>query len=211
MSMEIDTYLQKWRCSGKDDKYEKSILNWASEQGYVAVLDWWYNLTSKSQLKYTRFAIHSASSNGHIAVLDWWKNKSILDSIELKYNKFVLYYASEKGQLSVLYWWIDSGLEIEIDGMLLVLSSNIASNIEIVNWWKNLHHTYVYHTELTPIDIECSVCYETLKNGKSIQLECNHCFHLECINQWQNNTCPYCRAPFKKRLKYKIEIVKVNI
>lgn len=43
---------------------------------------------------------------------------------------------------------------------------------------------------------ECPICYDEFNNDSNISiLECNHCFHTDCIKQWgtSNNTCPVCR------------------
>jgi hypothetical protein len=43
----------------------------------------------------------------------------------------------------------------------------------------------------------CSVCISTINVGdECIITDCNHMFHLDCINPWLNNhhTCPNCRA-----------------
>ena len=48
----------------------------------------------------------------------------------------------------------------------------------------------IYNTD------ECSICLETFKEDENlIQLNCNHIFHLHCIDDWlqiQEN-CPVCR------------------
>ncbi|VVA23066.1 Hypothetical predicted protein [Prunus dulcis] len=46
-------------------------------------------------------------------------------------------------------------------------------------------------------DSECSVCLGEFKDGeKCRQLECEHTFHGECIDQWllKKMHCPLCRA-----------------
>ena len=41
---------------------------------------------------------------------------------------------------------------------------------------------------------DCSICLETIKIlDKIYRLECRHIFHLECLDKWNKNTCPYCR------------------
>jgi hypothetical protein len=41
----------------------------------------------------------------------------------------------------------------------------------------------------------CSICIEPLKSSKSKQLNCNHEFHLNCIQNWYSvqQNCPICR------------------
>ena len=48
---------------------------------------------------------------------------------------------------------------------------------------------------------ECSICYNLLNDPTQIVItNCNHIFHLECIQKWQNvqidfrKTCPNCRT-----------------
>lgn len=41
---------------------------------------------------------------------------------------------------------------------------------------------------------DCSICLEIIKkNDKIYKLNCGHIFHVTCLNQWNKNTCPYCR------------------
>jgi hypothetical protein len=45
-------------------------------------------------------------------------------------------------------------------------------------------------------DKECSICLEEFKKDEELtEIECNHYFHSECINDWfkSNGTCPLCR------------------
>jgi hypothetical protein len=41
---------------------------------------------------------------------------------------------------------------------------------------------------------DCSICLETIEIlDKIYRLDCGHIFHLECLDKWNKNTCPYCR------------------
>lgn len=43
---------------------------------------------------------------------------------------------------------------------------------------------------------ECSICLSDLEAGKTaLRLPCNHCFHVDCIEDWlkKSNECPVCR------------------
>ena len=55
------------------------------------------------------------------------------------------------------------------------------------------------------LEDECSICLELLNKGDLAILDCNHIFHLKCINNWLSydiksnkkvfylkNTCPLC-------------------
>ena len=57
-----------------------------------------------------------------------------------------------------------------------------------------------FELELEDINLEennsCSICLESLNNNKILKYECNHYFHENCINRW-NNGCPLCRAKEK--------------
>ena len=57
-------------------------------------------------------------------------------------------------------------------------------------------------------ETDCSICYESLdgkdKKGGYGQLDCGHCFHVECLFEWYdrgNETCPMCRKAFKSSKK----------
>lgn len=53
-----------------------------------------------------------------------------------------------------------------------------------------------------PNDYTCSICLSDYQPKDTIRTipECNHCFHIDCIDEWLkiNTTCPVCRnSPFK--------------
>jgi hypothetical protein len=69
-------------------------MDWASQYGHVAVLEWWKN--SGLECKWSKDAMDWASCCGHVAVLEWWKNSGL----ECKWSKSVDY---EKK--TVREWW----------------------------------------------------------------------------------------------------------
>ena len=49
----------------------------------------------------------------------------------------------------------------------------------------------------------CSICledYNEQNKDKIAELNCNHIFHLDCLNEWidKNDICPMCREPILK-------------
>lgn len=42
---------------------------------------------------------------------------------------------------------------------------------------------------------ECSICLKPMLSKKPVKTECDHVFHLDCINSWKkiNNSCPLCK------------------
>ena len=62
--------LQNFHRNGKNI-FVRDGLNYASENGHVAILDWFKD--SGLEFKYSNYAIDYASRNGHVAVLDWFK------------------------------------------------------------------------------------------------------------------------------------------
>ena len=54
-----------------------------------------------------------------------------------------------------------------------------------------------------PINIICMICLDNMDNDNQIiKLECNHFYHLNCINKWtlqnikfckKNSSCPLCK------------------
>lgn len=41
---------------------------------------------------------------------------------------------------------------------------------------------------------DCPICLDSLQNPIII-LECEHKYHADCIRNWKQNSCPYCRLP----------------
>lgn len=60
--------------------------------------------------------------------------------------------------------------------------------------------------ESLTIEGDCSICLESLANNTKIVTtkECNHKFHLSCLNKWvkENPSCPYCRCELKTKKSF---------
>lgn len=41
---------------------------------------------------------------------------------------------------------------------------------------------------------KCPICLEHL-SGQTFTTNCNHIFHRECLDKWNNKSCPCCRQP----------------
>ena len=52
-------------------------------------------------------------------------------------------------------------------------------------------------------DVDCAICLESIESTDRIILECNHTFHLLCIDMLKNlhhqQRCPLCREDIKIR------------
>jgi hypothetical protein len=62
--------------------------------------------------------------------------------------------------------------------------------------FKRDHTRIMTYQEHGQNDLQCSICCSDMKNIDIIRvLQCNHYFHLMCIDEWlrDHNTCPLCR------------------
>ncbi|KAH6768915.1 hypothetical protein C2S51_014251 [Perilla frutescens var. frutescens] len=63
--------------------------------------------------------------------------------------------------------------------------------------------TFVYESEYQESPPECAVCLSEFQGGETGRIlpECNHCFHVHCIDSWlrSHRDCPLCRARVKGR------------
>ena len=65
-------FLEWFKHSGYEFKYDEWAINYASLNGNVQVLEWFKN--SGYKLKYDEDAINWATSNDQVKVLKWFKN-----------------------------------------------------------------------------------------------------------------------------------------
>lgn len=91
MHNDIDI-LQWWGNSGLILKYSHFAIDFASQKGYLKVLDWWKN-REKLTLKYSDDAMDHASEEGLLDVLNWW----LYSGLSLKYSRYALNIASKNG------------------------------------------------------------------------------------------------------------------
>jgi hypothetical protein len=79
---------------------------------------------------------------------------------------------------------------------------------------KDLIDILVKHPNyLKMLQVDCSICFESIEKCNNISLKCSHTFHFNCLERWfeKSTTCPLCRdksdVEFKKnRLEYPITI-----
>lgn len=49
--------------------------------------------------------------------------------------------------------------------------------------------------------MDCTICQETISNESIFaNLECGHNFHIECVRNLRNPSCPVCREPIKSSI-----------
>ncbi|CAN4087262.1 unnamed protein product [Withania somnifera] len=74
------------------------------------------------------------------------------------------------------------------------LDSSVITSLPIFLYKKNDPHEIK----------ECSICLSTIEDGELVRIlpNCNHNFHVECIDKWFNCnlTCPICRTKLEPRL-----------
>lgn len=51
--------------------------------------------------------------------------------------------------------------------------------------------------EVTTSNEECPICFDIIEDKDDAELKCKHKFHLDCIKQLHNTSCPMCRAPLE--------------
>ena len=92
------------------------------------------------------------------------------------------------------------------------LVSYIISGLKCLSWVV-LRYQYCYERfcnqthpplfkKVSSIEEECSICYSSMMEGEIVSLECEHLFHLTCIEKWlysdvsnlKIKSCPYCRT-----------------
>ena len=76
--------------------YINNIINNASREGHIQVLEWFKN--SGYEFKYDQWAFNCASWKGNIQVLEWFKNSGY----KIKYNKNSINISSKYGYLHIL-------------------------------------------------------------------------------------------------------------
>jgi hypothetical protein len=73
---------------------------------------------------------------------------------------------------------------------------NDSNSIEI-NHYNSIEIGEIVSCDEIQFDNCCIICLETLNQENIFKLKCNHCFHIECWNQWEKATsksiCPLCR------------------
>ena len=117
--------------------YMNNIINNASKNGHIQVLEWFKN--SGYEFKYDEWAINNASDNGHIQVLEWFKNSGY----EFKYNEWAINYASNNGHIKVLEWFKNSGYEFKYSASAIYWASDIIywacknGNIQVLKFYSN--------------------------------------------------------------------------
>ena len=76
-----------------------------------------------------------------------------------------------------------------------IQQNNIYEN-SIVNFHENVDNPFLNINE----NLNCIICFDEEKIDDIVLLECEHKFHLQCINNWikVKNECPLCKKNIVK-------------
>ncbi|KAI8588913.1 hypothetical protein BDZ88DRAFT_420345 [Geranomyces variabilis] len=128
-----------WVQSGLELKYTENLLNSASANGHIDILEFWRTKSGFFPL-YTERAMDTADN---AAVLAWWKKAAEESSWELRYTDRAVGNASDcfysegdkylvSPSLPILRWWAASGLPLKLPNNL---SPDLVRNREVKQWW----------------------------------------------------------------------------
>jgi hypothetical protein len=108
--------------------------------------------------------------------------KSLIVDVEKKVHDFNLC------EECLNIWDMNTQLKQEND----IKEINICSNCIMFN--------HLNKKTLKPED-ECSICLKDIYCNNLIKTDCNHIFHIDCLNIWINEkeTCPMCRKKISKQ------------
>jgi len=76
---------------------------------------------------------------------------------------------------------------------LFYLKSNYVDNMNEYYYSQKsnkIKTTFIY--EINEDIDDCSICLSNMKY-EILKTNCNHFFHKNCLQQWNNTTCPLCR------------------
>ncbi len=124
--------------------YTSKALDYASKNGDINILNWFYNKYKKKlilNLHYTSDSVLFASEYNHIKALDWWLDKG--HTLEFKYCFTAIDVASQKGNIDVLKWWVNAKKNNHIPYLKYTLMA--------LMWVKNIEtKDYIINNILTP-------------------------------------------------------------
>ncbi|KAL9642848.1 hypothetical protein ABK040_015819 [Willaertia magna] len=106
--------------------------------------------------------------------------------------------------LHYLHIWYLNGLQFSVIDILLFILINNTFNQFKIQIKKLLSYKKITNCldtdfpkpkEINQDNDICAICHELNDVEHSRVLECNHTYHLLCINQWMRSsfTCPFCR------------------
>ena len=117
--------------------YKNNIINNASKNGHVQVLEWFIH--SGYEFKYDKWAINYASIYGRVQVLEWYKRSKYY----FDYDENAIIYASRYGHVQVLEWFKHSGYEFKY-GKCAINSASEYGNVQVLEWFKHSGYEFKY-------------------------------------------------------------------
>lgn len=120
-------FLCKWKKLGITGHRSAARVDLASENGHVAILDFWFKT---GKMFYSTKAIDAASRNGHVDVLAWW----LKSGLKLKYTNLAVDWACAFGRTDILEWWKNSGLEIKYSDNAILWAYEFKQTA-VQYWW----------------------------------------------------------------------------
>lgn len=120
------------------------IINEISKNGYVDVIEWFFNASQKypNQLtfEYLSNTVDLAAKYGHLNIIKWFYNLSLkYPNFQFKYTNDAIDLASCNKRIEVLNWFVEQS----VDGLQLLYKEDAIDfasengHTNILRWWLN--------------------------------------------------------------------------
>jgi hypothetical protein len=141
-------------------------------------------------IDYILLSRHSFLLNCQLCYGDF-VSKDIKDKYCGKYQRKSFYSLFIK-HLNKIYFFEITGVFVFWNSVIFILTY-VIKKMKKVNFDK-FSKKYIYNN---PTD-SCSICINEYKNSEIRLLDCNHFYHIHCIDEWliNNKNCPICRKTF---------------
>lgn len=171
-------------CSNPPSTWVTNTMTWASEHGYVPVLDTLINKYPK-EFEYVQHQIIIASSKGHTNILEWFyknigtESRTVCDIFWDVIGESIDK-ASEHGHVNVLDWYVEKFPLTYADKQTTDAVDGAARNgyVEVMDWWhvmgdfKYTHKAVdyaAYHNHIEVIEwLFIHDCYDFLYSVDAI-------------------------------------------
>lgn len=138
-------------------EYLEDIVDIASENGNINVLNVLYNLhiKNKFEFKYTENAIDNACFKGHNDVVEWFYNHNhyLENELEFKYTEDAIDWACESGNINIVEWFYNHRDEIEFKYTSDAIDNAAEhKHMNIIEWFYNHKNEFKFKYTKDAVD-----------------------------------------------------------
>gem|GEM_PF-5859588 len=154
--------------------YSADAVDFASRDGHINVLEWFWDHREVLPFSYTTFSIDLASEYDHLDILNWFYDRR--DQLEIRYTKKAVNLASMNGHIDILDFWYCHQYELKfVHTKKAIKWASHNNRTSVLDWFFERRNEieFIYHIDAVTClhDVETLLWWFNHRQPLRLQLQ----------------------------------------